>query len=144
MGVRAQECCRVADSVKSDVDALRASQVKSLRASHAMRWEAVLGAWLLQLVDRKPITTYCPAPEPCHCECLIEVAKPESSSSEWRAVASGLGGLAAGSGLTFWASRQGAKRTVSPVKGSPRRRGYGILVEPGDSGPDTRSVVSRR
>ena len=113
MGVRAQECCRVADSVKSDVDALRASQVKSLRASHAMRWEAVLGAWLLQLVDRKPIATYCPAPEPCHCECLIEVAKPEPSSSEWRAAASGLGGLAAGSGLTFWVSRQGAKRTLS-------------------------------
>ena len=29
-----------------------------------MRWEVVLGAWLLQFVDRKPTATYYPAHEP--------------------------------------------------------------------------------
>ena len=107
-----------------------------------MRWEALLVAWAAHWLDlgrKAPTLTCFPPPEPCVCECRVEVIHSENRTHEgttqghwnqswlWQGAGASLITVGSALGIRSWiVSRSRAKIEAGPAS-SPRRRGGGII-----------------
>ena len=108
---------------------IRTAAAQGSKVGRAMRWEAILLAWVLQWWEGgRKTELQVPSSDPCICECHVEVERDCSQPFDWTPWATGAAGLVVG-----WAfPRNSCRRPPeSAIESSPRRRGHGIVVEPG-------------